>query len=114
AAEALSNLLHLRMQVGDLGVGRLRRHDVDEFVLTIHCSPSGLSGCFSIEGRPLRSSPAISQQGASHQSGSVAPGLYVFITFSMPSAANISAASAARVMNSPRADCSSASNFEST
>src|SRR4029450_4748800 len=43
AAEALSNLLHLRMQVGDLGVGRFRRHDVHEFVLTIHCSPSGLT-----------------------------------------------------------------------
>ena len=93
--------LDLRVQVGNLGVGRLGRHDIHEFVLAMHCSPSGLSGCTM-------------QQGASHSSGSVAPGLYTFITFAMPSTANIPAASAARVMNSPRADCSSASNVEST
>jgi len=45
AAKPLRNLLHLRMQIRDLGVGRVRRHDVHEFILASHCSPSGLSGC---------------------------------------------------------------------
>src|SRR6185503_12858602 len=44
SAKALGDLLDLRVQVGDLGVGRLGRHDVDEFVLPFHVSPSGLSG----------------------------------------------------------------------
>ena len=41
AAHALDDRLDLRVQVGDLFVGRVRRHDVDEFVLSVHTSPSG-------------------------------------------------------------------------
>ena len=38
AVEALDDLLDLRVQLGDLLVGRLRRHDVDELVLSGSCS----------------------------------------------------------------------------
>ena len=39
--EALGDRLDLRMQLGDLGVGRVGRHDVHEFVFPCHVSPSG-------------------------------------------------------------------------
>jgi hypothetical protein len=47
AAEALDDLIDLRVQIGNLLLGGVRRDDVDEFVLSCsaHVSPYGLCGC---------------------------------------------------------------------
>ena len=56
AVEALNDLLDLRMEIGNLLVGGLRRDDVDELVLSVraHVSPYGLSGPPSLGSAELR------------------------------------------------------------